>query len=72
MSGEVKEQHTGEKTCTVTLCTIKSEEWGALIYELGLDEDVARRHFEHGEYADLELTINADLKVVGGKVIGRP
>lgn len=56
---------------TIQLDTIKSEAWGELIQFLGLTAEDANAHFEHGEYASLELTINHRLEVVSGKVLKR-
>jgi hypothetical protein len=73
-----------KKTATITLDSVKDPDgWPEVISGLGLrtydeeGEDVSSkerqdfvgRHFPWDEYADLELVIDEDLNVVGGRVI---
>jgi hypothetical protein len=37
--------------------------------ELGLSEEVRRKFLQHGEYANLELQVDEDLNVLGGKFL---
>jgi hypothetical protein len=58
-----------KKTATIQLYCKEPDEFGNLIEDLGLSETKADAHFEFGEYATLELTIDSDLRVVGGRVV---
>lgn len=61
------------KTAKIRLDTIKDPDgWGQLIHELGLSDEVRSKHFEWSEYAALELEIDEDLRVVGGRVVPLP
>lgn len=64
-----------KRTATISLCDIKDPDgWGELISDLGLTDEMMRRHFTYGEYADLELNIEVDgdaLRVVGGRIVPR-
>jgi len=59
-----------KRTATIFLFSIKDPDgWGDLIQELRLSREVTSAHFEFGEYANLELEIDKDLNVVGGRVL---
>lgn len=61
-----------KKTATIVLESIKDPDgWGQLIHELDLTEAKREKFFEFGEYAALELEIDQDLKVVGGRILPR-
>jgi hypothetical protein len=58
------------KTAKILLRSIKEPDgWWELATELGLTDEQREAHFEFGEYADLEVEIDSDLKVVGGRVV---
>ncbi len=72
------------KTAKIVLDDIKDPDgWQEVLHKLGLvscDEDgndtstethqrLVKEHFKWGEYASLELEIDEDLNVVGGKVL---
>lgn len=60
------------KTAKIVLDNVKDPDgWGGLIQELALSQKVSREHFDFGEYASLELEIDEDLNVVGGRVLKR-
>jgi len=59
-----------KKTGKISLQTIKSADgWGEVGTALGFDEDKIRNVFEYGEFADLEIIIDENLNIVGGRVI---
>ena len=57
-----------KKTFTIKLHDIKEEGWGELIYELGLSEEKADKFFEFGEFASIEIEVDEDMNIVGGKI----
>jgi len=57
-------------TATIVLSSVKDPDgWGEIIHELGLSEAKARKFFEFHEYASLEIEIDADMNIVGGRVL---
>ena len=73
-----------KKTAKIYLNEIKdSDGWHQLLHELGLittdgegndtstpaNKELVRKHFQWGEYASLELEIDEDLNVVGGRIL---
>jgi len=73
-----------KKTATIVLYDIKDPDgWQELLTKLGLidtDEEgvnrapkaaqkLVQKHFDCGEYASLELEIDEDLNVVGGRIL---
>lgn len=60
------------KTAKLRLESIKEPDvFDQLASDLELDDDTQRRFFEFGEYANLELVVNADMDIVGGRFIPR-
>jgi hypothetical protein len=58
------------KTTYIVLISIKdSDGWHELATALDLSEEQRREYFEFGEYASLELKIDENLNVVGGKFL---
>jgi len=58
------------KTAKITLDSIKScDGWGELGFELGKTEDEISDIFEYGEYGSVELIVDENLNIVGGKII---
>lgn len=45
--------------------------WHELCAELGIPDDKAKRFLRWGEYGSIELTIDEDFNVVGGRVLPR-
>lgn len=61
-----------KKTATIVLDSVKDPDgWGQLIHDLGLSDAKARKFFEFREYANLEIEIDSDLNIVGGRVLPR-
>jgi len=59
------------KTARVYLHNIKSEEWAEMAHALDLSNEMRARYLEFGEYASLELELDEELRVVGGRVVSR-
>lgn len=59
----------GKKTFTIELNDIKEEGWGELIYELGLSNEKADKFIEYGEFASIEIEVDEDMNIVGGKIL---
>lgn len=60
------------KTAWVYLGSVQDPNgWSELAEELELTDDVRDRAFEFGEYADLKLSFDDRLNVVGGRVVQR-
>jgi len=57
------------KTAKITLDTKDPDGWHEVIETLGLSAKVERKYFEFGEYATVELEIDENLQVVGGRLI---
>lgn len=57
-----------KKTFTIELYDIKEEGWGELIYELDLSEEKADKFFEYGEFASIEIEVDEDMNIIGGKI----
>lgn len=71
-----KEPPVVKKTSTIVLEDIKDPDgWGALITALGYsgyeNEHRRRKFFRWGEYAAVELVIDEDMNIVGGRVLPR-
>jgi hypothetical protein len=59
-----------KKTATIVLTCVKDPDgWGDLAHELGLSAETRGRFFEFGEVANLELVIDEDMNIVGGRVL---
>lgn len=60
------------KTATIRLYSIKDPDvWPDLIIKLGLTEEQRAAYFDCAEYADLELEIDSELLVLGGRILPR-
>lgn len=59
------------KTAWITVDVKDPDGIGDLIDKLGLKRAVTESYFEFGEYATIELEIDAGLNVVGGRVLSR-
>lgn len=58
------------KTAKIRLDSIKfTDGWAELAYELGISDEIREEHFLYGEYASLELEIDDELNVVGGRIL---
>ena len=60
------------KTATIRIDDIKEPDaWPQLCDDLELSEATRERYFEHGEYARLELTFDASVSVISGRLVPR-
>lgn len=58
------------KTATITLDDIKcSDAWADLGNELGFDYSKITKVFEYGEYGNIEIIVDENLNIVGGRII---
>lgn len=57
------------KTSKITLDTIKDEGWGDVVQELELSDEKADQYFEYCEYASIEIEIDENLNIIGGRVL---
>lgn len=58
------------KTAKIRLSTVKdSDGWQELAHELGIKWPRSSQIFEYGEYADLEIVVDENLNIVGGRII---
>lgn len=58
------------KTSTITLSNIKdSDGWFELGNDLGLSHKQIYKIFEYGEYANIEIEVDENLNIIGGKII---
>lgn len=69
------------KTATIKLESIKdSDGWFSLCSDLGLikyseddegetNNDIVYKMFEYGEYADMEIVVDENFNIVGGRII---
>ena len=66
------------KTAKINIESYKdSDGWFSLCSELGLlkeengeqNHDIVYKMFEYGEYADMEIIIDENFNIVGGKII---
>lgn len=63
-------KQTPKKTSEIVLSSIKDPDtWGELIHALKLPASKAKKHFDCSEYASLELTIDEDLNIIGGRIL---
>ena len=59
-----------KKTASIELTNIKmSDGWYSLAVELGMSEDMIYKVFEHGEFGNIKIIVDEELKIVGGYVI---
>lgn len=58
------------KTAKITLEDIKdTDSWFGLGTELGLTEKQIYKTFEHGEYGKVQIIVDENLNIIGGKII---
>lgn len=58
------------KTGKITLDNIKdSDGWFELGHALGLTHDQIYKTFEYGEYGKIQIIVDENLNIIGGKVI---
>lgn len=54
----------------IVLCDLKEPDvFGELIDALDLTDAKRQKYFEFSEYASIELVVDSDLKVVGGRFL---
>lgn len=59
-----------KKTSKITIDNIKdSDGWFDLGHTLGLSEEKIYKTFEYGEYAKIQIEVDEDLNIIGGKII---
>lgn len=58
-----------KKTVKIELNEIKGEEWAVAAHALGLSSETRDAYFRYGEYASIEIEVDANLKIVGGRII---
>lgn len=59
-----------KKTAKISLSSVKdSDGWAELGFELGFSEKKISKVFQWSEYADLEIEVDEDLNIVGGRII---
>ena len=67
------QEESKPKTGTIRLENIKRSDgwhgWLALGHQLGLSNERIYEVFEHGEYGNIEIIVDADLNIIGGKII---
>jgi len=58
------------KTATIRLNDIKeSDGWFELAHDLGMTEKQTYKTFEYGEYGNIEIIVDENLNIIGGKII---
>jgi len=58
------------KTTTVRLDMIKAPDlWADLSEQLGMEDETFFRHFEYGDYGEIEIEVDETLKILGGRFI---
>ena len=58
------------KTATIRLNDIKeSDGWYELGNDLGMSEKQINKTFEYGEYGCIEIIVDENLNIIGGKII---
>lgn len=57
------------KTAKITISKKDPDKWNALADDLELTAAQREAHFEFGEYARLELEIDDQLRVIGGRIV---
>jgi len=58
------------KTAKITLESIKSSDgWAELGFELGFEYEKISETFEYGEYGSIEIEVDENLNIVGGRII---
>lgn len=57
------------KTETIELTDIKCHDWYAVGMGLGLSEKKIDDVFEYGEFGSIEIIIDENLNIVGGRII---
>lgn len=60
------------KTVRIVLEDVKDADgWAQLMTSLDIPQEEWDRHLKYGEYASLELEVDRDLRIVGGRLIPR-
>jgi hypothetical protein len=54
-----------KKLGQITIEVKDPDGWGEVIHDLGLSDAKARKYFEFGEYATLQLEVEEDMTVTG-------
>lgn len=58
------------KTAKIILTNIKDPDgWQELAEALGLSANARKKFFEFGEYASIEIVVDADCNIVGGRIL---
>lgn len=58
------------KTSSITLDSIKcTDGWYQVGNELGFSDEKINKVFEYGEFGNIEIIIDENLNIIGGKVI---
>lgn len=58
------------KTAKIVLSDVKDPDlFHELVHKLKIPRAVENRHFAFGEYASLEIEVNAKLEIVGGRFL---
>jgi hypothetical protein len=59
-----------KRTATITLESVKATDaWYELGLDLGKSHKEINRIFEWGEYGTVEITVDEDLNIVGGRIV---
>ncbi len=59
-----------KKTASITIDNIKDTDgWFDMGNTLGLSEEKIYKTFEYGEYAKIQIIVDEDLNIIGGKII---
>lgn len=57
------------KTAKIVLYDVKSNDWGDLCNDLGHEYGTSYNFFDHGDSATIELEIDKNFNIIGGKII---
>lgn len=61
---------TKKRTATIQLTDLKDPDgWGEVIQKLRLSEAKQERYFQWSEYASIELQIDSDMNIIGGRIL---
>jgi hypothetical protein len=59
-----------KKTASIVIDSIKDPDgWSNLISALDLTEAKRKKHFKFSEYASVEIEVDQDLNIVGGRIL---
>lgn len=59
------------KTVTIQLDNYAPDAWNEAIIALGIESDVYEKFLDQGEYATVELTLDASLSVLNARLVPR-